>query len=218
MKPGATAFDGDPDRGELARPAAREADLRALGGHVGRPARWRTVDDFGVDLDDAAGSPRGHSRQHGAAEQHRALDEKLELGDVVLPRHLGERGLGLRPGGVEHQHVDGSEAARHRVHEIHGLPLVGDVGGEGVGNPIVVADRVDDLGRLRATVAVVDGHREPVAGEAQRDRAAQPAGAARHESDALRRHARDRTVAPSCPERNRAEDHERCSCACSTPR
>jgi hypothetical protein len=36
----------------------------------------------------------------------------------------------MRPGGVEHQHVDGPEAARHRGHEIRGLPLVGDVGGE----------------------------------------------------------------------------------------
>jgi hypothetical protein len=153
-------------------------------------------------VDDAAGSLRLHPGQYGAPEQHRALDEERELGEMVLPRHLGQRGLGLRARGVDHEHVDGTEAACHATHELGHLPLVGDVGRERVGDSAVVADCGHDLERLRPTAAVVDGHGEPITAEPHRDRAAQPARASRHESDALlrRRHGRDRTVPPLRPQ------------------
>ena len=114
MKPGATVLTVMPSGRELARPAAGQPDLRVLGRGVGGPARRRSVGDLGVDLDDPAVAARPHGGQHGAAEQHRALDEELKLGEVVLPRHLGHRRLGLRAGGVEHQHVDRAEAVGHR--------------------------------------------------------------------------------------------------------
>jgi hypothetical protein len=161
------------------------SSLRALGGDVGRPPRRRQVDDLGVDLDDAAVAPRPHSGEDGAPEQHRALDEELELCDVVLPHHLAQRRFRLRAGRVEHQHVDGAEAVGHSSDEIRDLPLVGDVGREGVGDPARIPDDRDDLERPRVTADIVDGHGQAVAGEAPRDGAAQPAGAARYEGDAL---------------------------------
>src|SRR3954452_14604747 len=103
MKPGATVLTRDAVARQFSRPGTGEADLGALRGGVGRSSRRWPVGDFGVDLDDAAEPSRLHRRQHHAAEERRALDEVLELGEVVLPGHLGYWRLGLRASGVEHE-------------------------------------------------------------------------------------------------------------------
>lgn len=98
------------------------------GSEFGRFAGWRAVDDLGVDLDDATEAPLLHPGSTRTGEQHRPLDEEVELRDVVLPGDLGKRRLRLRTRGVEHQHVDLAQAASHRGHELDRLALVGDVG------------------------------------------------------------------------------------------
>ena len=52
-----------------------------------------------------------------------------ELGEVLVPPHRGERRLGLRAGGVQHQDVDRSERTSTSAAS-PSLPLVGDVGRE----------------------------------------------------------------------------------------
>ena len=51
--------------------------------------------------------------------------------------------------------------------------------------PARIPDGRDDLERPRVTADIVDGHGQAVAGEAPRDGAARPAGAARYEGDAV---------------------------------
>ena len=127
----------DAERGELTSPAQGQADLRVLGRRVGGPARRRPVGDLGVDVDDAAVPPGLHPGQHRPAEQHRALDEEVQLGDVIGPAHLGHRRLGLRAGGVQDQHVNGAERAGDRGDQAVHLVLVGDVGAEALGGAAV---------------------------------------------------------------------------------
>jgi hypothetical protein len=102
------------------------------------------VGNLGVDADDAAVAAGLHAGQHRAAEQHRALDEEVQLRDVVGPAHLGHRGLGLRAGGVEDQHADRAERAGDRGDKAVYLVLVGDVGAEARGGAAVVADGLGD--------------------------------------------------------------------------
>jgi hypothetical protein len=88
---------GDAGGGELTGPAAGQAYLGVLGGGMGRPARRRPVGDLGVHVHDAAIPPGRHRGQHRAAEQHRALDEEVQLGQVAGPAHLGDRASGCGP-------------------------------------------------------------------------------------------------------------------------
>jgi len=129
MKPGATVFTVI-QRGELARPRSREGVLGALGGGVRGAARGRPVHHLGVDLHDPPEPPLSHAGQDRPPEEHRALDEELELGDVVRPRHLLEQALGLRAGGIEHEHSDRAERRLDRADHPGDRALVGDVGGE----------------------------------------------------------------------------------------
>jgi hypothetical protein len=161
--------------GELARPTPRETDLGVLCGDVGGSARGRPVNDLGVDLDDAAGPLGLHSGEDGSEQQYRALDEEPELRDVVRPGHLRQGRFRLRAGRVQYQHVDGAEAAGHRRDEIGNLPLVGDVGREGVRDSAVVPDGGDDLERLCVTVEAVYGNGPAIACETPGDGTAEPA-------------------------------------------
>jgi hypothetical protein len=72
-------------------------------------------------------------RQHGPAEQYRALDEEVQLGHVVRPGNIGHRGFGLRAGGVEDQHIDRTDAVSDRCGQPGNLILVGDIGAEALG-------------------------------------------------------------------------------------
>jgi hypothetical protein len=79
---------------------------------------------------DAAVPPGLHCRQDGPAEQHRALDEEVQLGQVAGPGDLGHCGFGLRAGGVEDQHIDRAEVGGDRGDQPGDLVLVGDIGAE----------------------------------------------------------------------------------------
>ena len=188
--PGATALTVIPS-GASSRAQLRVRPLwRALRGRVGGPAGRRPVPGLGVDLHDAARSPRRHAGEQRAPEHDRALDEALELHDVVLPRHQRERRRGLRAGRVEHQHLDRAQAVGDRGGELGRLALVRDVPGERLGHPAVAADGVDDLeGQIRIA-AVVDGHGQAIAGQTARDGPAGTAGAPGDEGDAPPRRAR----------------------------
>jgi hypothetical protein len=155
---------GDAERSELVRPAAAEADLCALRRDVGRSARRGSVHNLGVDLDDAPPAPHLHPRNHRPAEQHRALDEEVELREVFLPRHLDQRRLRLRTGGIEHQDIDWTDTLGHRVDELNDLPLVGDVSREGDGNPATALDCVDNRERHRVVAHAIHSHREAILG------------------------------------------------------
>jgi hypothetical protein len=82
---------------------------------------------------------------------------------VIAPRHLSERGLRLWTGRVQHQHVDWTKGVGHRRDETGDLPLVGDVAGERVGHPTVVADGADDIECESPTVHVIDRHSQTIA-------------------------------------------------------
>jgi hypothetical protein len=99
--------------------------------------------------------------------------------------HVRQRRFRLRAGRVQHEHVDGAEAAGHRRNEIGNASLVGDIGHENVCYSAVVSDGGDDLERLRLTLEAVDGHGQAIAGETPGDGTAEPARATCHERDAL---------------------------------
>ena len=188
---------GDAERGQFAGPAECQADLCALGGGVGGPARGRPVRDLGVDVHDAAVPPGLHSGQDGAAEQHRALDEEVQLGQVAGPGDLGHRGFGLRAGGVEDQHIDRAEAAGDRGGQPRDLVLIGDVGAEARGGAAVVLDGAADRGYLLVAGAAIDRDGEAVMGQPPRDRRAQAPRAARHQSDTPLRHRHMAMIPPA---------------------
>nr|WP_245721871.1 hypothetical protein [Nocardia crassostreae] len=109
------------------------------------------------------------------AEQDRALDEEVELGDVVGPGDLGQGGFGLWAGGIEHQHIHGAEERADRGDEVGDLALIGDIGRDGFGHAAFGADGLDDGRRVLAVPQAVDDHGRPVGGESPRDRATQAA-------------------------------------------
>ena len=59
---------------------------------------------------------------HRAPQRHRALDEEVQLGEVVGPGHIGRLGVRLRTGGVEYQHIDGAEPVGDRGYQPGDLP------------------------------------------------------------------------------------------------
>ena len=107
--------------------------------------------DLGVDLHDAAVPPGLHPGQYGAAEEHRAFDEEVQLGQVAGPGDLGHCGFGLRAGGVEDQHVNRAEGVSYRGGQPSHLALVRDIGAEASGGAAVVADGAADGGYLLMT-------------------------------------------------------------------
>jgi len=71
----------------------------------------------------------------GAGAQHRALDEIVQLGQVVGPAHVSDQVFGLRPGGVEHEHINRAETAGDRGDQVGNLLLIGDVGANASATP-----------------------------------------------------------------------------------
>jgi len=183
MKPGATVFtvmpNGASSRAQLSvRPicallAVAWADLPG-----GRP-----VSGLGVDVHDAAVPPGLHGRQDGPAEQHRALDEEVHLGQVAGPGDLGHCGFGLRAGGVEDQHVDRAEAAGDRGDQPGDLVLVGDIGAEARRGAAIITDGAENRGYLFVAGPAIDRDGEPVTCQPPRDYRPQPRRAARDQSD-----------------------------------
>ena len=159
----------DAERGQFAGPAAGQADLRALGGGVGGPARRRPVGDLGVDLHDAAVPPGLHPGQQGAAEQHRALDEEVQLGEMVGPAHSGHGGFGLRAGGVQYQHINRAETVSDRGGQPGHLLRIGDIGAEALGGAAVGTDGTGDSGYLIIVQPAIDGDGEAITRQAPRD-------------------------------------------------
>jgi hypothetical protein len=137
---------------------------------------------------DAAIAPGPHRGQHRAAEQHRALDEEVQLGQVAGPAHLGHRGFGLRAGGVEHQHIHRAEPAGDRGDQLGNLLLIGDVGAKGFSDAAAVTDAAANLPGPLVAAPAIDRDGEAVAGQTPRNRGAQAPRAARHQSDPPMRH------------------------------
>jgi hypothetical protein len=111
------------------------------------------------------------------------LTKKCELGEVVLPGHVGQRGFWLRAGGVEHQHVKRPQAISHHAYQFGDLLLIGDVGAEGIGDAAVGPDDAGDLKSLCVAAHTVDRDGKAVAGKPLHDRAAQSPRATRDQSD-----------------------------------
>ena len=112
----------------------------------------------------------GHDRP---AEQDRALDEVVQLGEVVLPRTRAP-GLGLGAGGVEHEHVDRAEAVADHCGQVGDLVLVGDVGAEALGRAAARPDRLGRRRRPAVTAAVVHRHRQAILRQPLGDRGPNP--------------------------------------------
>ena len=96
-EPGRKLVHGDAVRSELSGPASRQPYLGALRSYIGGAAGRRSVDDLRVDLDDASPAPFAHPRNNSSAEQDGALDEDVELRQVIVPPHVLERRLGIGP-------------------------------------------------------------------------------------------------------------------------
>jgi hypothetical protein len=125
--------------GQLARPGAGETDLGVLAGRAGGAPGRRPARELGVDLHDATRSASPHSGHDGATNEHRALDEALEVRQVLVPAHLFKPSLPLRAGGVEDQHADRPERGRDGGHELVDLALGRDVADACVGNAMTAS-------------------------------------------------------------------------------
>ena len=154
---------------ELSRPAPRQPDLGALGGDIGRAPGRGKIDDLRVDLDDAPPPTLSHSGNDGATEQDRALDEEIQLLEVILPADLLERRFRLRSGRVQDEHRHRSQLQVDRPYELPDLRLLGHVRGEGLGDSPLLPDLRGNSVCVPIRRAAVDGNCEPVAGKPQRD-------------------------------------------------
>ena len=142
----------------------------------------------GNGVGDAAVPPGLHAGQDGQAEQHRALDEEVQLGQVVRPGDIGHRGFGLRAGGVEDQHLDRAEAVSDRGGQPGHLILVGDIGAEALCGPAIVTDGAADGSDLFVARRAIDRDGETVTRQPPRDHRPQPPRATGHQSDTPMRH------------------------------
>ena len=139
-------------------------------------------------MHDAAVPPGLHAGQHGAAGQHRALDEEVQLGEVAGPGYIGHRGFGLRAGGVEDQHLDRAEAVSDRGGQPGDLVLVGHIGAEALGGPAIVTDGAAEGSDLMVAGPAIDRDGKAVTRQAPRDHRPQAPRAARHQRDPSVRH------------------------------
>jgi hypothetical protein len=146
------------------------------------------VSDLGVEVHDAAVPPGLHSGQHRAAEQHRALDEEVQLSEVVGPGHFGHRGFGLRAGGVEYQHTDRAETVSDITDQPGNLVLIGDIGAKALSGAAIVTDAAADGSNLLVAGPAIDRDGNAVTGQAPRDHRPQAPRAARHQGDTPVRH------------------------------
>jgi hypothetical protein len=146
------------------------------------------MSNLGIDVDDAAVPPGLHSGQHRAAEQHRALDEEVQLGEVVGPGHIDHRGFGLRAGGVEDQHINRAETVSDRGDQPGNLVLIGDVRAKAPSGAAIVTDAAADLSYLLIAGPSIDRDGNAITGQAPRDHSPQAPRAARHQSDTPMRH------------------------------
>jgi hypothetical protein len=113
--------------------------------------------------------------------RHRALDEEVQLGQVVGPARLGHRGFGLGAGGVQDQDINRAEAVSDCGDQPGNLVLAGDIGAEALGCPAIVADGVADGGDQFVAGSSVDCDGKAVTRQAPRDRRPQASRAARHQ-------------------------------------
>ena len=134
-------------------------------------------------MHDAAEPPSLHCRHDGPAEQHRALDEEVQLGQVAGPGHIGHRAFGLRAGGVEDQHIDRAQAVSDRGGQPGDLLLVGDIGAEALGSAAVRTDGAGDGGYVLVAGPAIDRDGETVPRQPPRDHRPQAPRAARHQRD-----------------------------------
>ena len=71
-----------------------------------------------------------HALYHRFGQEHRTLDEKLQLIETGAPGDLFEGQHGLRSGGVDHENVDRPERPRDVAHQAIDLRLIADIGAE----------------------------------------------------------------------------------------
>ncbi len=100
----------------------------------------------------------------GAGAQHRALDEIVQLGQVVGPAHVSDQVFGLRPGGVEHEHINRAETAGDRGDQVGNLLLIGDVGAKRFSNAAAVTDAAANFAGPLVAAPAIDRDGEAVAG------------------------------------------------------
>jgi hypothetical protein len=128
---------------------------------------------------------RAHIGEHGPPEQHRALDEVLELCDVITPGNLRDRCLRLRPSRIHDQCVDETQPFSDLGDETTYPRLTSDIGRKGIRRPAGITDRSRDVVCLRVIVKAVHGYREAVTSQSHGDRAAKATRTPGDESDLL---------------------------------
>ena len=183
-EPGRHAVDRDPEGRQLPCPAPGQPDLRRLRRGVGGATGWRSVGDLRIDLDDAPERGGPHGRKHRPAHQNRALDEEVQLGQVLVPAGVVDRGVRLGTRGVQHEHLDRPEETLDTRNEVGHLALVRDVAHRELRDAPVATDGGDDVVPSPVTGQSVDGDPQAVRGEAPGDGRAEAAGAPGHERDA----------------------------------
>jgi hypothetical protein len=113
--------------------------------------------------------PGLHPGQHRAAEQHRALDEEVQLSQVPSPGHLGQRRFRLRAGGIEDQHIHRAKTAGDRGDQPGHLFLIGDIGEKARDHAALLPDAAADGGDLLVAGPAIDRDGTAVARQAPRD-------------------------------------------------
>ncbi len=167
---------GDSQVGELSGPAARETDLGALRCGVGGRSRRRPVGDLGVDLDDAPAASRPSSPGSTARPSSTGLLTKNSSCATWSTHATSSSGAsGCGPVAFSTSTSTGPSRSAIAATSANHLPLVGDVGREGLRDPAPLANGTDDGERLLPALPVVDGYGQPIPGEAAGDRAAKPA-------------------------------------------
>ena len=142
----------------------------------------------------------------GAADQHRALDEEVQLGKVAGPCHLGYRGCG--PVALNTSTSTGPNRPVIAATSSATCGLIGDVSAEGPSDATAVTDAAGDLPGRPVAAPAIDRHRQAVAGQTPRDHRAQAPRAARHQRDTPLRHRHEAIMptplaAPRRPQRLR---------------
>jgi len=149
-----------------------------LGGHVGGLEQARDLGMHRAHVDDrAALLLRVHRLEAGAGGQEGAVEVDREHLLPGLERHLVHRADHLHAG-IADQDVDAAELAHDALHTGLHLRLAGDVHGDADGLAAGIADLPGHrLGPFQ--VEVGDGDLGALAGEGQRDAAADAAGRTR---------------------------------------
>ena len=179
------AVDGDTPRTQLQGRGPRKGQDAALGGGVSGKARCALVGQLGRRVDDAARTAGIHFRQNRFRDQEGSA--QVDGNDTVPDgRFQFMHSTGCRNAGVVHQNIDTPEGRMRCCDHGGHLGFITDVC---LNHQRTAPQRLDFGGHRRRRrglggARVVDNNIGALAGESQRNTAADPRTAASHQSNA----------------------------------